>query len=88
MNRQQADEAVSEDSAVAQLRQVEYELRESLRGGYLFGNFDEPLDAASRRVVRVIQQRLSDLPCECNDQTPDGARCRACGGRIYAEPNR
>jgi len=63
-------------------------VRESLRGGYLFGNFDEPLDAASRRVVRVIQQRLSDLPCECNDQTPDGARCRACGGRIYAEPNR
>ncbi len=63
--------------------ELERDLRESLRGGYLFGNFDEPLDAAGMRIVRVIQQRLSDAPCECTDRTPDGARCRACGGRLY-----
>lgn len=75
----------SEMSASDQLLTLERELRESLRGGYLFGNHDEPLDAAGLRIVRVIQQRLSDLPCECTDQTPDmgGYRCRACGGRIY-----
>ena len=66
----------------AQLLELERRLRESLRGGYLFGNFDEPLDAAGLRIVRVIQQWLSDLPCECTDCTPDGARCRACGGRL------
>lgn len=56
------------------LSDLERDLRESLRGGYLFGNFDEPLDAASRRVVRVIQQRLSGLPCECTpaDDEYDG----------------
>ena len=70
--------------AARQLLEVERELRESLRGGYLFGNFDEPLDAAGLRIVRVIQQRLSDLPCECTDRTPDigGHRCQACGGRL------
>ena len=65
-----------------QLLIIERELRDSLRSGYLFRNFDEPLDAAGLRIVRVIQQRLSDLPCECTDRTPDGARCRACGGRL------
>ena len=30
----------------ASLIALERELRESLRGGYLFGNFDEPLDTA------------------------------------------
>jgi len=65
---------------------LERDLRKSLRGGYLFGNFDEPLDAAGLRIVRVIQQRLSDdLRCECTDRTPDGARCRACGGRLPAQ---
>ena len=68
-----------------QLIDLERDLRDSLRGGYLFGNFDEPLDAASMRVVRVIQQRISDLPCECTDPTPDGARCRACGCRLPTE---
>jgi hypothetical protein len=70
--------------AARQLLDLERDLRESLRGGYLFGNFDEPLDAASMRVVRVIQQRLSDLPCGCTDRTPDvgGYRCKACGGRL------
>lgn len=71
-------------SAATQLLALERDLRDSLRGGYLFGNFDEPLDAAGLRLVRVIQQRLSTLPCECPDQTPDGARCRACGGRLPA----
>ncbi len=66
--------------------ELERDLRESLRGGYLFGNFDEPLDASGMRIVRVIQQRLSDAPCECTDRTPDGARCRACGGRLYPNP--
>ena len=37
------------------------------------------LNAKSRKM-----KRLSDLPCRCTDRTPDGARCRACGGRIYA----
>lgn len=76
--------------AARQLLDLEHDLRESLRGGYLFGNFDEPLDAACLRIVRVIQQRISDLPCECTDQTPDIARyrCRACGGRIVAEVGR
>ncbi len=68
-----------------ELLRIERELRESLRGGYLFGNFDEPLDAASIRVVRVIQQRLSNLECSCTDRTPDGARCRACGGLLPNE---
>jgi len=66
----------------AQLYRLEHDLRESLRGGYLFGNFDEPLDAAGIRIVRVIQQRLSALPCECTDRTPNGVRCRACGGLL------
>jgi hypothetical protein len=35
-------------------------LQHSLREGYLFGNHDEPLDAAGRRIVRVIQQRLEE----------------------------
>ena len=74
-----------EKGAASQLLDLERDLRESLRGGYLFGNFDEPLDAAGLRIVRVIQQRLSDLPCECTDRTPDGARCRACGGRIFLQ---
>lgn len=70
--------------AASQIIELERDLRKSIRGGYLFGNFDEPLDAAGLRIVRVIQQRLSDLPCECTDRTPDagGYRCRACGGRI------
>lgn len=68
--------------AYVQLRILKEDLRGSLRSGYLFGHFDEPLDAAGKRIVRVIQQRLSDLPCECTDRTPDGARCRACGGRL------
>jgi hypothetical protein len=65
------------------LLKLERDLRESLRGGYLFGNFDEPLDASGLRIVRVIQQRLSDLPCECTDPLLDtsGYRCHACGGR-------
>jgi hypothetical protein len=45
--------------AARQLVEVERDLRESLRDGYLFGNFDEPLDAAGLRIVRVIQQRLT-----------------------------
>jgi hypothetical protein len=67
-----------------QLLELEYALRESLRSGHLFGNFDEPLDAAGLRIVRVIRQRLSDLPCECTDRTPDVGRhrCLACGGRL------
>jgi hypothetical protein len=68
--------------AAAQLLSLERDLRESIRGGYLFGNFDEPLDAAGMRIVRVIQQRLSDLPCECVYRTRNGVRCRACGGRL------
>lgn len=32
------------NSAARQLLNLERDLRESLRGGYLFGNFDEPLD--------------------------------------------
>lgn len=75
------------EDAQSQLLDLERDLRESLRGGYLFQNFDEPLNAAGLRVVRVIQQRLSDLPCECTDRTPDvgGYRCRACGGRLTLE---
>jgi hypothetical protein len=73
------------NSSARQLLQLERALRESLRGGYLFGNFDEPLDAAGLRIVRVIHQRVNDLPCECTDQTPDGARCRACGGRLESD---
>ncbi len=70
--------------AARQLLDVERELRESIREGRLFGNHDEPLDAYGLRIVRVIQQRLSDLPCECTDQTSDvgGYRCLACGGRL------
>jgi hypothetical protein len=80
--RADVEPAGYKSSVTRQLLEIERDLRESLRGGYLFGNFDEPLDAAGLRIVRVIQQRLSDLPCECTDRTPDGARCRACGGRI------
>lgn len=61
---------------------LDRELRDSLRGGYLFGNFEEPLDAAGLRVVRVIQQRIASIRCTCTDRTPDGARCRACGGLL------
>ena len=68
--------------AAKQLLQIDRDLRESLRGGYLFGNLDEPLDAASIRIVRVIQRRIASLFCECTDRTPDGARCRACGGLL------
>jgi len=77
------------NGSAKQLLALERDLRESLRGGYLFGNFDEPLDAAGLRVVRVIQQRISDLPCECRARTPDvgGFRCRACGGRIAKAAN-
>lgn len=74
--------------ATSQLLDMERDLRESLRGGYLFRNFDEPLDAAGMRIVRVIQQRLSDLECTCTDRTPDGARCRACGGMLPLEESR
>ena len=70
------------ERAETQLVRLERDLRASLRGGYLFGNFDEPFDMAGKRIVRVIQQRLLDLPCECTDPTPEGARCRACGGRV------
>lgn len=71
-------------STATQLLELERDLRESLRGGYLFGNFDEPLDAAGLRIVRVIQERLSNLPCECTNRAPDlgGYRCRNCGGRL------
>lgn len=68
-----------------QFVRLERDLRDSLRGRYLFGNFDEPLDMAALRIVRVIQQRLSDLLCEYTDRTPDGARCRACGGLLIDE---
>lgn len=70
-------------SPTRQLLDLERDLRESIRGGYLFG---EPLDAYGLRIVRVIQQRLSDLPCECVDRTPDigGYRCRACGRRLLS----
>lgn len=74
------------NGAALQLLRLERDLRDTLRGGYLFGNHDEPLDAAGRRIVRVIQQRLADLPCECTDRDPDGARCRACGGLIPVVP--
>jgi hypothetical protein len=33
-------------------------LRDSLRLGYLFGCYDEPLDDAGKRVVRAILARL------------------------------
>lgn len=70
------------NGAALQLLRLERDLRETLRGGYLFGNQSERLDAAGRRIVRVIQQRIADLPCECTDQDPEGARCRACGGLL------
>lgn len=72
------------NSSARQLLDLERDLRESLRGGYLFGNFDEPLDAAGVRIVRVIQQRLSDMLCECTDRTPGagGYRCQACGSEL------
>lgn len=29
-----------------------------------------------------LSLRLSDFPCTCTDRTPDGQRCRACGGLL------
>jgi Holliday junction resolvase RusA-like endonuclease len=69
--------------AMSDLRRMPPKPKAKSRSACLFMNFDEPLDAAGLRIVRVIQQRVSDLPCECTDRTPDGARCRACGGRMY-----
>jgi hypothetical protein len=40
------------------LEEIRQELVESLRSGLLFGRYDEPLDAAGKRIVRVIEQRL------------------------------
>jgi hypothetical protein len=76
-------------STVSETKQgtrLEQDLLASLRSGYLFGVRDEPLDAAGKRIVRVIQQRLSSYePCTCTDQTPHGdGTCRACGRTIEA----
>ncbi len=47
-----------QDAALQDLLQ---QLRESLRTGYLFQQRDEPLDAYGRRIVRVIELRLTTV---------------------------
>lgn len=69
-------------AASRQLYELEGSLRESIRAGFLFGNHDEPLDDYGLRIVRVIHNKISRLPCECTDRTPEGFRCRACGGLL------
>ena len=57
------------DSSDQSLLELERDLREALRDGY----------------VRVVLDRLSDRPCKCSHRTPNGARCRACGLVIYLD---
>jgi hypothetical protein len=49
-------------------------LRESLRSGYLFGCYDEPLDEAGKRVVRAILDRLSPSHGEASRRTSRAPR--------------
>lgn len=44
--------------SAAAMKDLEDWLRDSVRGGYLFGCYDEPLDEAGKRVVRAIIARL------------------------------
>lgn len=60
-----------------QFLELERDLLNSLRRGYLFGCFDDPLDRYGRRIVRVIQQRLSTL----TQSTPNSGVNQIAGER-------
>lgn len=49
------------------VRMLEKDLLDALRSKLMFGNWDEPMDDATIRVVRIIQQRLAVLLAEPNE---------------------
>lgn len=64
------------------------DLRESLWSGLLFGNFDEPIDDAARRVLRVVLSRMESdaTPQPEPDHLTEGEKAGISGKTLLGPP--
>jgi len=73
--RRASDEGVSrlagQRPGPPDLHRLVDDLLSSARSGLLFGNFDEPLDDASRRIVRIIHARVAEVAAGAEARPPD-----------------
>ena len=79
MSTQSADfQLASRAFDLMTLAEREYVLKEFARLEYP-SVIDRFMDAVH---AVIVSRRLGPPICECTDSTPDGALCRACGGRL------